>query len=152
MQRGKEAVTYFHLCLNLHLFISFTLLHPCLSLLFHARLHAPFIHGPKPKLQAFLFWLDRSSMIAASYKLGTEIIWLVLEKECSTAPVAHPSLNKYGMLLILFSLCMEEQLMCQKRKIAKMCRLCSPMKIVILRSICLKIIVRHYRMLLSLKY
>lgn len=67
-----------------------------------------------------LKWL---SIIAASYKLGTEIIWLVLEEERSTTPVAHPSLNKYGMLLLLFSLCMGEQLMCQKRKITKLCRL-----------------------------
>lgn len=77
------------------------------------------MHNPTSALK----W---SSIIAASYKLGTEIIWLVLEKECSTAPVAHPSLNKYGMLLLLFSLCMEEQLMCQKRKITKMCRLFFP--------------------------
>ena len=103
------------------------------------------MHNPTSSLK----W---SSIIAASYKLGTEIIWIVLEKECSTTPVAPPSLNKYGMLLLLFSLCMEEQLMCQKRKITKMCRLSSPMKIARLCSICLKIIVQHYRMLLSLKY
>lgn len=60
--------------------------------------------------------LKWSSIIAASYKLGTEIIWLVLEEECSTTPVALPSLNKYGMLLLLFSVCMEEQLNVSKKK------------------------------------
>lgn len=77
------------------------------------------MHNPTSTLK----W---SSIIAASYKLGTEIIWLVLEKECSTTPVAHPALNKYGVLPLLFSLCVEEQLMCQKRKITKYADFFSP--------------------------
>lgn len=52
-------------------------------------------------------------------KLGTEIIWLMLEKECTITPVAQLSLNKYGTLLRLFSLCMEEQLTCQERRITE---------------------------------
>lgn len=52
-------------------------------------------------------------------KLGTEIIWLMLEKECTITPVAQLSLNKYGTLLLLFSLYMEEQLTCQKRRITE---------------------------------
>lgn len=48
-------------------------------------------------------------------KLGTEIIWLMLEQECTITPVAQLSLNKYGTLLLLLSLCMAEQLTCQKR-------------------------------------
>lgn len=49
---GKGQPCYFHLCLNLHLFLATAVLHSYLPLLSHARLHAPFIHGPKPKLQA----------------------------------------------------------------------------------------------------
>lgn len=103
------------------------------------------MHNPTSTLK----W---SSIIAASYKLGTEIIWLVLEKECSTTPVAHLALNKYGVLPLLFSLCMEEQLMCQKRKITKYADFFPHMKIARLHSICFKVIVQHYRMLLSVKY
>lgn len=97
--------------------------------------------------------LKWSSIIAASYKLGTEIIWLVLGKECSTTPVALPSLNKYGMLLLLFSVCMEEQLNVSKKKNHKNAQtFFPPMKIARLHSICLQIIVQQCRMLLSLKY
>lgn len=52
-------------------------------------------------------------------KLGTEIIWLMLEKECTFTPVAQLSLNKYGTLLLLFSFCREEQLTCQQRRITE---------------------------------
>lgn len=52
-------------------------------------------------------------------KLGTEIIWLMLEQECTITPVAQLSLNKYGTLLLLLSLGMEEQLTCQKRRITE---------------------------------
>lgn len=52
-------------------------------------------------------------------KLGTEIIWLMLEQECTITPVAQLSLNKYGTLLLLFSLGVEEQLTCQKRRITE---------------------------------
>lgn len=51
-ERGNDVFSSLLKCTSVYI----TVLPPCLPLLlFHARLHALFIHGPKPRLQAFFF-------------------------------------------------------------------------------------------------
>lgn len=105
VQRGKEAATYFDLYLNVHLFISITVLHPCFPLLFHARLHALFIHGPKPRLQAFFILVG--SIQFGDYYINTmfcshcsinsayckQSTWLSLPPGGVESLLYHPQLN-----------------------------------------------------------
>ena len=89
VQRGKEAATYFDLYLNVHLFISITVLHPCLPLLFHARLHALLIHGPKPRLQAFFILVGSTQfgdyLLVWFYTKQNEPISTCYQQTCAPA-------------------------------------------------------------------
>lgn len=91
VQRGKEAATYFDLYSNVHLFISITVLHPCFPLLFHARLHALFIHGPKPRLQAVF-------ILVGSTQFGDYYINTMYCSQCSinSAYCKHLALTSPG--------------------------------------------------------
>lgn len=66
---GKEAATYFHLCLNMQLLKPITVLYPCLPLLFHTSSRLCSSMALSQGSGHFSFWLDPHNLVITTKRL-----------------------------------------------------------------------------------
>lgn len=66
---GKEAATYFHLCLNVQLLKPITVLYPCLPLLFHTSSRLCSSMALSQGSGHFSFWLDPHNLVITTKRL-----------------------------------------------------------------------------------